>query len=94
MGVLALLLILGREFVYTSARWQEVLHYANLPLYAVLNTFFLSILYPLSTGPLLTHAQVIIRFLPYYALFFLTYIGYGIIVDFVIRKAKKSKKAL
>jgi hypothetical protein len=86
MGLLAILLVLGRAFIYTSSQWQNVLTFANLPLFIVLHTFFLDILHPIPDGGTGSYT---FAYLPYYVLFALTYIGYGFIIDLIIRKLKK-----
>ena len=88
MGIAAVLLVLGREFVFSTSQWQNVLSFANLPLFAVLHTFFPDVLQPIPPGAVGSYA---LAYLPYYALYVLTYIGYGFIADFIIRKLRKSK---
>jgi len=93
MGIAAVLLVLGRVFIYTSSRWENVLPLTNFPLHAFLHSFFQDILSPVPAGPSFTQTQIIIMYLPYYALFVLTYIGYGLLTDVIIRKVKKHKVA-
>jgi len=91
MGIVAVLLVLGRELIYTTSRGQNVLPFANLPLFAVLHIFCPGIIYPIPAGRPFTNAQAIWMHLPYYLLFVLTYVGYGLLIDLIIRKLKKPK---
>ncbi len=88
MGLLAILLVLGREFIYTTSQWQNVLAFANLPLFAVLHNFFPDVIYPIPGG---VPDSYVFAYFPYYALFVFTYVGYGLIADLIIRKLKKHR---
>ena len=88
MGVLAVLLVLGRVLIYTTSQWQNVLPLANLPLHVVLHNVFPGVLHPIPAGGTGSH---MFAYLPYHALFVLTYIGYGSIVDVIIRKLREQK---
>ncbi len=88
MGVLAVLLVLGRVLVYTTSQWQNVLPLANLPLHVVLHTLFPDVLHPIPGG---VAGSDTFAYLPYYTLFVLSYIGYGSIIDVIIRKLREPR---
>lgn len=89
MIIIAILLILGREFIYTTSQGQNVLVYANLPLVALLQTFFIGIILPIPNGGSFTNLQVLLMWLPYYFLYVISYAVYGLIIDLVIKKIRK-----
>ena len=88
LGIAAVLLVLGREFIYISSQWQNVLILANLPLSLVLHALFSDILSPIPAGGTGDYS---LAYLPYYILFVLTYVGYGLLIDFIILKLRKHK---
>jgi hypothetical protein len=85
-GLIAFLLVLGRIFIYSSSQGQNVLKIANLPLLSVLQTFFPDIINPGAAGAVSQNYFVLS--LPYYFLFVITYIGYGLLIDLIIHKIK------
>ncbi|MDR1705543.1 MAG: hypothetical protein LBS19_12765 [Clostridiales bacterium] len=89
MGFLAVLFVLGRAFIYTTSQAQNVLTFANFPLAAVLHTFFPDVLNPIPDGGAGSYT---FAYLPYYVLFVLTYIGYGLTADYIIRKLKRHRE--
>ena len=88
LGIAAVLLVLGREFIYTSSQWQNVLILANMPLSLVLHAFFSGVLSPIPAGGTGDYS---LAYLPYYILFVLTYVGYGLLIDLIILKFRKHK---
>lgn len=89
MGAAALLLIAGRELVFTSCQWQNVLIFANFPLAAFLFTVFPSVISPGMVGGVYTSWEMFSWYLPYYTLFFLTYLGYGALLDVIFRRFRR-----
>ena len=83
------LLVLARECVLTTSRWQNLLPLANLPLTALLHWLAPGVISPLSDGVGLTRWQVLGRHLPYYLLFVLSYLRYGLLLDWFLRRRKR-----
>ena len=88
-GIVAILLVLGRETVFTSSAWQNLLPMTNLPLYAVLQWTNAGIISPLRVGRVYTPAEVLMAWMPYYMLFVLTYIAYGLVIDLIVKYFRK-----
>ena len=86
---IGVLLVLARECALPSSRWQNLLPLANLPLTALLHCLAPGVLSPLSDGVSLTRWQTLARWLPYYLLFVLSYLGYGLLLDWLLRRKKR-----
>ena len=82
---IGVLLVLARECALPSSRWQNLLPLANLPLTALLHWLAPGVLSPLSDGVSLTRWQT----LPYYLLFVLSYLVYGLLLDWLLRRKKR-----
>lgn len=91
MGIVAVLLIVCREFIFPTSRWQNVLAFANLPLFALLHTFFPDILSPLPAGSSYTMWEAFLRYLPYYLLYIGSYVFYGFLIDLILAKIRKKR---
>ena len=86
---IGVLLVLARECALPSSRWQNLLPLANLPLTALLHWLAPGVLSPLSDGVSLTRWETLARWLPYYLLFVLSYLGYGLLLDWLLRPKKR-----
>ena len=86
---IGVLLVLARECALPSYRWQNLLPLANLPLTALLHWLAPGVLSPLSDGVSLTRWETLARWLPYYLLFVLSYLGYGPLLDWLLRRKKR-----
>lgn len=86
---IGVLLVLARECALPSSRWQNLLPLANLPLTALLHWLAPGALSPLSDGVSLTRWETLARWLPYYLLFVLSYLGYGLLLDWLLRRKKR-----
>ena len=86
---IGVLLVLARECALPSSRWQNLLPLANLPLTALLHWLAPGVLSPLSDGVSLTRWETLARLLPYYLLFVLSYLGYGLLLDWLLRRKKR-----
>lgn len=73
----------------SSSRRQNLLPLANLPLTALLHWLAPGVLSPLSSGVSLTRWQALARWLPHYLLFVLSYLGYGLLLDRLLRRKKR-----
>ncbi|MZL69397.1 MULTISPECIES: hypothetical protein [Eubacteriales] len=86
---IGILPVLARECALSSSRRQNLLPLANLPLTALLHWLAPGVLSPLSSGVSLTRWQALARWLPHYLLFVLSYLGYGLLLDRLLRRKKR-----
>ena len=86
---IGILPVLARECALSASRRQNLLPLANLPLPALLHWLAPGVLSPLSRGVSLTRWQALARWLPHYLLFVLSYLGYGLLLDRLLRRKKR-----
>lgn len=89
MGAAAALLISLRETVLNTSQWQNLLSLTNFPLAALLHIAFPAMMEVGIPGGSYTRWDMFLWYLPFYALYFVSYIGYGLLLDLVIRRVRR-----